>query len=169
VVDFLIAGHIYCVSALSLHIESTDSMISNAFYFSYTVVWPAPSELDNIEGTVDVDKWWRHVDSIIVEAALFRSSTSEQVQVTDIAPWIPPSCKNSTVVNTEHLKVSSYAIESLNGKPFGCPKKLADLVRRGRYDSLELHGMSTQEVKQIAEVEIPSSVGSAKVLYKYND
>jgi len=127
-------------------------------------VWPAPSELDNIEGTVDVDKWWRHVDSKIVEAAVFKSSTSEQVQVTDIAPWIPPSCRNSTIVNTEHLKVSSSAIESPNGKPFGCPKKLADLVRRGRYDPLELHGMSTQEVKQIAaEVEIPSSVGSTKV------
>lgn len=111
-------------------------------------MWPAPSELDNIEGTVDVDKWWRHVDSKIVEAAVFKSSTSEQVQVTDIAPWIPPSCRNSTIVNTEHLKVSSSAIESPNGKPFGCPKKLADLVRRGRYDPLELHGMSTQEVKQ---------------------
>lgn len=122
-------------------------------------MWPAPSELDNIEGTVDVDKWWRHVDSKIVEAAVFKSSTSEQVQVTDIAPWIPPSCRNS-----------SSAIESPNGKPFGCPKKLADLVRRGRYDPLELHGMSTQEVKQIAaEVEIPSSVGSTKVLYEYID
>ena len=119
--------------------------------------------MDNIEGTVDVDKWWRHVDSKKGEAAVFRSSTSEQVQVTD-------SCRNSTIVNTEHLKVSSSAIESPNGKPFGCPKKLADLVRRGRYDPLELHGMPTQEVKQIAaEVEIQSSVGSTKVLYEYND
>ena len=119
--------------------------------------------MDDIDGGVDIEKWWRYVDGKIVEAAVFRSSPSESIQVTDIAPWIPPSCRNSTILNTEHLKVSS-ALEPPNTKPFGCPKKLADLVRRGRYNPLELHGMTIPEVKQIAaEVEIPSSVASTKV------
>ena len=70
-------------------------------------MWPVSCEVDAIEGIVDVEKWWGYVDSKVVEAAVFKSATSEPVSATDIAPWIPPSCRSSTVLNTEHLKVSS--------------------------------------------------------------
>ena len=126
------------------------------------MVWPA--EVDAIEGTVDVDKWWMHVDSKVVEAAVFRSSISEPVSTTDIAPWIPPSCRSSTILNTEHLKASSSITNLPNSKPFGCPKKLAELVRKGTYNPLESHTIALPELKVIAaDVEIPSSVGSTKV------
>ena len=126
------------------------------------MVWPVLSEVDAIEGTVDVDKWWTYVDSKVVEAEVFRLSTSEPVSTTDIAPWIPPSCRSSTILNTEHLKASS-SITDPNSRPFGCPKKLAGLVRMGNHNPLVSH-MTLPQLKVVAaEVEIPSSVGSSKV------
>ncbi len=128
------------------------------------MVWPVLSEVDASVDTVDVDKWWTYVDSKVVEAAVFRSSTSEPVSSTDIAPWIPPSCRSSTILNTEHLKASSCITDPPNNRPFGCPKKLSELVRKGSYNPLESHTMTVPELKVIAaEVEIPSSVGSTKV------
>ena len=129
-------------------------------------MWPVSSEVDAIEGIVDVEKWWGYVDSKVVEAAVFKSATPEPVSATDIAPWIPPSCRSSTVLNTEHLKVSSPT-DAPNGKPFGCPKKLEELVRRGKYNPLESNHLTVSELKDIAaEVEIPSScVAPTKVYF----
>ena len=131
--------------------------------FSSYVVWPVSSEVDAIKGVVDVEKWWGYVDSKVVEAAVFKSATPEPVSATDIASWITPSCRSSTVLNTEHLKTSS-TIDPHNGKPFGCPKKLAELVRRGKYNPLESNKLTISELKHIAaEVEMPSCVAPTKV------
>ena len=106
------------------------------------------------------------MDSKVVEAAVFKSATPEPVSATDIAPRIPPCCRSSTALNTEHLKVSSTT-DTPNGKPFGCRKKLAELVRRGIYNPLESNNLTISELKDIAtEVEIPSScVAPTKVYF----
>ena len=41
------------------------------------MVWPVSSEVDAIEGDVDVEKLWGYVDSKVVEAAVFKSATPE--------------------------------------------------------------------------------------------
>ena len=58
----------------------------------------------------------------------------------------------------------AHSIDPPNGKPFGCPKKLAELVRRGKYNPLESNKLTISELKHIAaEVEMPSCVAPTKV------
>ena len=47
----------------------------------------------------------------------------------------------------------------------GCPKKLAELIRAGKYDPSQVHRMTTTEVKDLcAEADIGVSALSTKVL-----
>lgn len=61
----------------------------------------------DISGSVNIDKWWGEVDSKILEALVFRSARMEPILVSEIAPWLPPSCRGN-VTNTE-LVIMKFA------------------------------------------------------------
>lgn len=64
--------------------------------------------MDGVE--VDVDEWWGSIDMRIVEGAAAASHTKAPVfKVENIAPWIPPSCRSKTVVNSEVQKGTMYS------------------------------------------------------------
>ena len=51
----------------------------------------------------------------------------------------------------------------------GCPKKLAELIRAGKYDPSQVHRMTTTEVKDLcAAADIFVSARNTKVPYSYN-
>lgn len=95
---------------------------------------------------MQVDEWWEKMERKIVEAAVNKDAKPEQIDATSIAPWIPPSCRASTIVNTEFIKLKQTATSK---EPTGCPKKLADLIRSGAYNPLDLHVLTTAKLQEI--------------------
>lgn len=102
---------------------------------------------------VDVDKWWRSIDSKLLEGVIFRSSTVEPIFAEDIAPWLPPACRGK-VINTEYKKKATK--DTSAGAPVGCPKTLAELIRNGVYNPLNIGSFSAPELQEICSlVDIP--------------
>ena len=115
---------------------------------SFQVTWPSITDATKTGGKVDIEEWWEYVESKVVEASVYRSSSRlNPVDATKIAPWIPPSCRNTAIYNTEYLKGSKAAKSK---KPTGCPKKLGDLIRCGAYNPLNLQHTPVDELKVIA-------------------
>ena len=122
------------------------------------MIWEQPEAK---VGPLDVDKWWREIESKILEAIVFKSTRVEPVVATRIAPWIPPSCRGE-VVNTEYLKSSRQENDSTSH--IGCPKMLAELIRKGCYDPLNLKSASTADLLEVcSSVGIPPKVATTKV------
>ena len=66
--------------------------------------------MDGVGDEVDVDEWWESVDMRIVEGAAAASCVKAPViKVENVAPWIPPICRNTTVVNSEVQKGTMYS------------------------------------------------------------
>ncbi len=64
-----------------------------------------PDDEGEVQSTeVNIDEWWSTIDMKMVEAAAFSSARQESIPVDQIAPWIAPACRGSTVVNSEVLK-----------------------------------------------------------------
>ena len=75
----------------------------SALFIKLQISWPA--DVDCVGDEVDVDEWWESVDMRIVEqAAISRSVKAPVLKAEKIAPWIPPMCRNTTVVNSETQK-----------------------------------------------------------------
>jgi len=52
-----------------------------------------------------VDEWWESVDMRIVEQIALSSNVKAPVlRAEKVAPWIPPACRNTIVVNSERQK-----------------------------------------------------------------
>ena len=106
------------------------------------------------DGRVDIDSWWR---------AMYMDAKIEPILAMSIAPWIPPSCRGN-VVNTEHMKSSKSQAHS-SANPAGCPKTLAELIRRGTYNPLDLQSTSAADLHEVCSlVGIPHQQASTKVL-----
>ena len=100
-----------------------------------------------------------------IESVVFKSSHSETILASNIAPWIPPCSRGYHVYNTEHLKGTSTI--GACKQPDGCPKELAELIRQGSYDPLTLSTLSKDVVKRLAQtVGIPhaGAASATKVL-----
>ncbi len=131
--------------------------------FCTQVKWPEEDCGQPPNGTVDIDQWWGSLERNILEAVVFKAAMPESVLATKIAPWIPSACRSFTAYNTEHVK--GRPSSSADSRPIACPKKLAEMIRTGRYNPLHVSDMPLAEVKQIAaEVEMPSSIPPTKVL-----
>lgn len=116
---------------------------------------------EDIRSEVDVDVWWRAIDSKLLEGVIFRSSTVEPIFADEIAPWLPPSCRGR-VINTEHLKKSNK--DTTTGVPVGCPKKLAELIRKGVYDPLKISSFSATQLQEVcSQVGIKTNGSTTKV------
>ncbi len=64
-----------------------------------------PDDEGEVQSTeVNIDEWWSTIEMKMVEAAAFSSARQESIPVDQIAPWIAPACRGSTVVNSEVLK-----------------------------------------------------------------
>ena len=75
--------------------------------------------MDGVE--VYVDEWWGSIDMRIVEGAAAVSHTKAPVfKVENIAPWIPPSCRSKTVVNSEVQKGTMNRILNVTLKYCAC-------------------------------------------------
>ena len=107
-------------------------------------------------GEVEIEKWWDEMEMKILEAIVYKDANQEPVIATSIAPWIPPSCRANKIFNTEHLKSSRSLLATTSTQdPVGCPKKLADLIRNGTYNPLDLHMASAEELRCIcSQVDI---------------
>jgi len=79
-----------------------DSVL-HTFILSLNQIDWTPSESEN---TVDVDSFWSDMENKSLEQAAFASvDPIIHYEGTKIAPFIPPSHRASSVINTEHLKV----------------------------------------------------------------
>lgn len=68
------------------------------------LVWSDEIDVKSVPEGVDVDRWWSLIDRKIVEASAFSAAKQEVIQMEEIAPWIPPVCRSSKVVNMEMYK-----------------------------------------------------------------
>lgn len=109
------------------------------------MIWQQQTHDREINTPCNIDEWWREVACKILEAIIFKSAKVEPVLAAKIAPWIPPSCRGN--VNTEHFKLGSKAENS--STLIGCPKMLAELIRKGVYDPLNLKSTSIQELQEV--------------------
>ena len=66
-----------------------------------------------------------------------------------LAPWLPPSCRGK-VINTEFKKKSSKT--GASDIPGGCPKTLAELIRKGVYDPLNIGSFSAVKLHEICSL-----------------
>lgn len=131
----------------------------------HQVVWEQERDEHSVAGAVNIDEWWREIDSKILESVIFKSTRLEPVSATKIAPWIPPSCRG-TVINTEHLKMSNQVDSS--STPTGCPKMLAEFIRKGTYNPLNLKSASIHELQEVCSlVGIPKRQATTKVYCEY--
>ena len=151
----------------------------SALFIKLQISWPA--DVDCVGDEVDVDEWWESVDMRIVEqAAISRSVKAPVLKAEKIAPWIPPMCRNTTVVNSEtqkgNVQLLYYACQNvlihyktIGGqrnpmKRMGSPKKLADLIRNGSYNPETLKTTTVETLREICiAVEIPISANATKV------
>ena len=116
-------------------------------------------EVENLG--VNVDEWWQQMELKVLEAVTYKDTKMEPVLAPSIAPWIPPSCR-ADVVNTEVLKLNKGSCHS--STPVGCPKMLAELIRKGTYNPLDLQSASTQSLQEVCSiVGIPYKKGTTKV------
>ena len=61
--------------------------------------------MDAVGDEVDVDEWWESIDTRMVKGAAAASCvTPPVIKVENVAPWIPPICRNTTVVYSEVQK-----------------------------------------------------------------
>ena len=112
--------------------------------------------------TVDIDTWWRAMESKMLEAVVYKDAKMEPVVAASIAPWIPPLCRGN-VVNTEHMKSKNYQA-NCTATPVGCPKTLAELIRRGTYNPLDLQSLSVHNLQEVCSlVGIPYKQTTTKV------
>ena len=126
------------------------------------ITWPSECRADTTSGEVDVDSWWSHIESKILEGITFKDIQMEKLEASRIPPWIPPACRGR-VVNTEHLKGNTRKHQS-PPTPTGCPKTLANLICQGVYSPLNLEDLSVTKLKEICElVNIPKELATTKV------
>lgn len=117
-------------------------------------------------GSVNITEWWRQMEMKVLEAVVFKDARIEPVSAMRIAPWIAPSCRADVVVNTEYLKNAQD--KCCSSTPVGCPKMLAELIRKGTYNPLNLQSASTQDLQKVCTlVGIPHKQASTKVRYYY--
>lgn len=113
-------------------------------------------------GAVNIDEWWDEIESKMLEAAVYKSAKTEPINATCIAPWISPACRAKTILNTEFVKMSS---DKTSQEPIGCPKTLADLIRKGTYNPLDLQLASADELRDVCtQVSIPYKKATTKVI-----
>jgi len=67
------------------------------------IKWHNEAETSLRSEQVDIDEWWKSIDSKLLEGVIYRSSIEEPIFAESIAPWIPPSCRGK-VINTEYQK-----------------------------------------------------------------
>lgn len=101
---------------------------------------------DDVTGSINVDEWWRNIESKLLEAVVFNSTRLEPLLATEITP---PSCRGK-VINTEHLKQSKQQDNS--SALIGCPKMLAELIRKGFYNPLDLKSVSTESLQEVCSL-----------------
>lgn len=114
----------------------------------------------NLAGAVNIDQWWGQIESKILEALIYKDATPEPILATSIAPWIPPSCRGHPV-NTEFLKSGQNCASA---EPSGCPKTLAELIRKGTYNPLCVQSNSLEELRSVCSlVSITHTQATSKV------
>ena len=109
-------------------------------------MWKTSDDIDEGKksGTVDIDAWWRAMELKMLEAVVYKDAKMEPVVAANIAPWIPPLCRGN-VVNTEHMK-SKNSQANCSTTPIGCPKILAELIRREIFNPLDLQSLSVHNL-----------------------
>ena len=130
------------------------------------MIWKSDGD-ERVSDTVDIDTWWRAMESKMIEAAVYKDAKIEPIVAASIAPWIPPSCRGN-VVNTEHRKSKNSQANS-SATPIGCPKTLAELIRRGTYNPLDLQALSVHNLQEICTlVGIPYKQTTTKGRHPHN-
>ena len=125
------------------------------------MIWKSDGD-ERVSDTVDIDTWWRAMESKMIEAAVYKDAKIEPIVAASIAPWIPPSC-HGNMVNTEHRKSKNSQVNS-SATPIGGPKTLAELIRRGTYNPLDLQALSVHNLQEICTlVGIPYKQTTTKV------
>ena len=160
------------------------------YFVKLQISWP--DDVDAVGDEVDVDEWWESIDMRMVEGAAAASCVKAPViKVENVAPWIPPICRNTNVVNSEVQKGMMYStlyffatkylmlLNHVGGqnsvRKVGSPKKLADLIRNGSYNPETLKTITTETLRGVCNaVEIPIAANATKVYtiistrYTYN-
>ena len=130
------------------------------------MIWQSDDDSGQEPGSVNITEWWRQMEMKVLEAVTFKDTRIEPVLTMRNAPWIAPSCRADVVVNTEYLK--NTRDKCCLSTPVGCPKMLAELIRKGTYNLLNLQSASTQDLQEVCTlVGIPHKQASTKVCLTY--
>ena len=125
----------------------------------FQLQWSLSSSDPSSPGVVNTEEWWDSLELKAVEGATYREVEMEPILATEIAPWIPPSCRGPVQHNTEHQKKSSVSGLELTG----CPKKLAEAIRRDEYNPLLVHQLPNEKLRQLCRTCTIKERGLSKV------
>ena len=124
------------------------------------LTWPEMSSSTSPpSGLVDTEQWWSSLEYRAIEGATYKEVEMEPILGTEIAPWIPPACRSRLQYNTQHQKESSGGLQLV-----GCPKQLAECIRREEYNPLTVHQLPNEKLHNLCRMcNVKGEQGLTKV------